>query len=54
MWSLKSTEYLIERCNTPESYNRLEPTQTFIEGEYKYSEPCSLDQLIQQQAGTLL
>ena len=53
-WNLKSTEYLIERCETLESYNRLEPTQTCIEGEYKYSEPHSLDGLLQQQAGSLL
>lgn len=32
----------------------MEPTQTFTEGEYKYSEPHSLDGLFQQQAGALL
>jgi len=50
----EDSKSLTERHKNPESYNRLEPSQTPTEDEYKRTELHSQVWLFHQQAGTLL
>lgn len=50
----EDSKSLTERHKTPESYNRLQPSQIPTEDEYKCNELHSQVKLFQQQAGTLL